>query len=496
MNRHQRRAAAAQARDAAPASNVIPLNQPLQGRATDGFQNLVLKIGEGSTVMRGGYTMTGLTKQWPLLDSMYRGSWIVGQVVDAVAEDMTRAGVSLMGIPQEESKVLQRKMTRMSIWQALTQNIKWGRLYGGSIAVIMIDGQDLSTPLDPDTIKKGQFTGLKIFDRWSANPSANYKIMEGPDLGLPEYYNITRLGLNIHHSRCIRSIGIELPFYESEREEFWGESVVERLYDRILPFDTATASAAQLLTKSYLRTVQVENLREILAQGGVAEENLIKMFALMGKLQSTEGITLLDKADEFETHSYTFSGIEGILTQFAQQLSGACGIPLVRLLGQSPAGMNSTGESDMRMYHENIDQQRESRLRLGLQRVLDINYRSTFGKPPPEDFDFEFNPLKQLDAKEKAETGEKMTKTVVEAYAEDLIDRPTAMRELSYIGTITGLFNNITEEMIDEADALVAEAKADPSGELDPATGLPKPPPPMIGEPPKPGDDGKQKAAQ
>jgi len=469
----------------------------------DGFQNLLLKLGEGSTVQSGGYTNTRISRNYPQLDAMYRSSWIVGQAVDAVAEDMTRAGISLMGIKPENAAKMQRQMTRMGLWQGITQNIKWGRLYGGSIAVMMIDGQDLRSPLRMETIGKGQFTGLKVFDRWSAAPNLTYKIMDGMQMGLPEYYNISRLGLTIHHSRVIRQIGIELPYYESEREEFWGASIVERLYDRLLPFDTATAGAAQLMSKAHLRTVQVEGLREILAQGGIAEENLIKMFYLMGRLQSTEGVTLLDATDKFEAHSYTFSGVEGIITQFAQQISGATGIPLVRLMGQSPAGLNSTGESDMRMYNDNIAQQQESRLRLGLQKLLDVLHWSTIGSAPEDDFDFSFNPLKQLDAKERAETAERMVKTIVEAYGENLIDRPTAMMELQAVAELTSMFGNIDQTMIDEAIAMVKAAKEDPpvGGDLDPLTGLPKPPPPIVADPnAKQGDktvkpgDGQQAA--
>lgn len=474
MNRHQRRATAAQARDAAP-TPFVARSSSLQ--STDGFQNLLLRLGEGSTVQAGGYAQSGLTRNHVALDAMYRGSWIVGQAVDAIAEDMSRAGISLMGVEPSKAAEIQRKMTRMGLWQGMTQAMKWGRLYGGSIVVIMVDGQNLTTPLRSETIGRDQFSGIKVFDRWSANPSMTYKIASGRHMGLPEYYNIPRLSLTIHHSRCIRFIGTDLPFNEAEREEFWGASIVERLYDRLLPFDTATNGAAQLMTKAHLRTVSVDGLREILAQGGVAEENLLKMFSLMRTLQSNEGITLLDKEDTFEAHSYTFSGIEGLITQFAQQISGATGIPLVRLLGQSPAGMNSTGESDMRMYYDNVAQQQESRLRDGLQKLLDVLYTSVYGKVPESDFDFTFNSLKQLDSKEKAETADKMTTAITNAYGEDLIDRPTAMMELQRVAEICGIFGNVSPEMIHEAQELVNASKAAPEG-IDPLTGLKLPPPP------------------
>lgn len=463
---------------------VVGVSAPMAAMAKDGFSNLVLKLGDGSVANQAAtYTSNGISRNYQLLVEMYRSSWIVANAVDAVAEDMTRAGIDLMGIEPEEEARMQRALTRMGIWQAKTSGLKWGRLLGGSAEVLMVRGQALASPLLNDRVSKDQFEGLMVFDRRELTPDPNARIVGGMDAGLPEYYDVAELGLRIHHSRVVRNIGRELPRNELRANSWWGMSIVEPLYDRLVNFDTATAGSAALINKAHLRMVSIEKLREILAGGGIAEENLVKMFAFMAQLQSNQGITLLDSKDQYEAHSYTFSGLEGLLTQFAQQLSGATGIPLVRLLGQAPAGLNSTGEGDMRQYHENIAQQQEARLRLGLQRILDLLYRSLFGKPPPDDFDFSFNPLKQLDAKEKAETGAKMVDAVDKAYAGDLIDRATALKELQYIGTITGQFASVTPEMIAKVQAEIDAANEAPpgeGGELDPLTGLPKPPPPAL----------------
>src|SRR5690606_24766887 len=145
--------------------------------------------------------------------------------------------------------------------------------------------------------------------------------------------------------------GIELSFFPAITENVWGESVLERMYDRLISFDTATMGAANLIQRAHLRTVRVDKLREVLAQGGPAENNMVTMFRLVREMQTSEGLTIIDKEDEMEMSSYTFAGMSDIILQFGQQVSGACGMPLVRLFGQSPAGLNSTGESDLRMYY-------------------------------------------------------------------------------------------------------------------------------------------------
>jgi hypothetical protein len=39
-------------------------------------------------------------------------------------------------------------MTKLGFWSQIASLIKSGRLYGGTIAIMLIDGQDPETPLD------------------------------------------------------------------------------------------------------------------------------------------------------------------------------------------------------------------------------------------------------------------------------------------------------------------------------------------------------------
>jgi uncharacterized protein len=427
----------------------------------DGFANFTARMGLGAqnVLSDSTYIFNPLTRNRMKLEAMYRGSWIVGAAVDAIAEDMTRAGISIKGdSAPEKIEQMQVAMTRLGVWHSLLEVIKWGRLYGGAVAMIVIDGQDPSTPLNVNTVGRDQFRGLKVFDRWQLRPSLQNMVLEGMDYGLPEFYDVISniatgqvSNLRLHHSRVIRQIGIQLPAMQAITEEWWGESVIERMYDRLVSFDAATAGAANLIQKAHLRTVQIDKLREVLAAGGKAEENLLQMFHHMRMLQTNEGLTLLDKEDTFQAHSYTFSGLSDMILQFGQQIAGATGIPLVRLFGQSPAGLNSTGESDLRMYYDNVAAQQESRLRDGLMRVLQVMHQSLFGTPAPQSFDFDFVPLWQTSSKEKADIATAITTTVSTAFEKGIIDQATALQELKQSSESTGVFSNITQEEIDQA---------------------------------------------
>lgn len=428
----------------------------------DGFQNLQARLGVGAGNISDGnsYVMSNLlTRQPRTLEVMYRGSWVVGAVVDAVAEDMTREGIDFGStIKPSAIEQLHAAEDELRIWQGLQETIQWGRLYGGAIGVIDIDGQDLSTPLRIETIDRDQFRGIVPLGRWELLPIVTDLIQTGNTLvGHPERYQVGPQASafqmqEIHRSRVIRMEGVKLPYFQRIAESGWGMSVIERMYDRLVAYDSSSQGAAQLIFKAYLRTMKVKGLRNILAAGGAAETTLEKHVEAIRRFQSSEGLTLLDADDEFETYTYTFAGLNDLLLGFGQQLSGATQIPLVRLFGQSPAGLNSTGESDLRNYYDAIKAKQQKDLRAPVTKVATILYRSTIGGEPPEGFRIQFNPLWQMSETDKGTLAKTIVETVATASELGLINTPSAMRELKQSAEQTGVFSNITDEEIKEAE--------------------------------------------
>lgn len=429
---------------------------------SDSFQNFAARLGIGTDNLSSGarYGFNPITRQQQQLEWMYRGSWIVGAVVDKPAEDMVRAGIDFASVlDPKDGERLQSALQTRGVWKAMESCLKWSRLYGGAIGILLIEGQHPSTPLRLDTIGRDQFKGILVLDRWMVQPTLTDTVTElGPDLGKPAYYvpnaNAPALrGRFVHHSRVIRFEGVELPYWQAQTEMGWGASVVERLYDRLVGFDSATQGAAQLVYKAHIRTLQIEGLIDILGAGGSkAQEVLAKRVEAVRLFQSIEGLTLLDAKDKFEAHSYSFAGLPDVLAQFAQQISGAAEIPLVILFGQSPAGF-STGETDVRNYYDAIGARQESRLRSPLAKVLAVLSRSELDRPLPEGFGFGFEPLWQLSDKEKAEIAERVTTTVVNAEEAGLLPAGGALKELRQSADVTGIWSNITDAQIADAEA-------------------------------------------
>lgn len=433
-----------------------------EGFTQDSFTNFVNKLGYGADnqLSNSTYSLNNLlSRNRTTLEAAYRSSWLVGRAVDVIAEDMTKVGINILSkMKPDDIKRIYVAMNDLNIWGSLCEIIKWSRLYGGAIGVIMIDGAKYDTPLNLKAIGRKTFKGLLVLDRWMCESSLEDIISDfNKDFGKPRFYkihssvaNIALPSIKVHHSRVIRFDGITLPYYQKIYENYWGLSVIERIYDRLVSYDSATLGASQLLYKAYLRVVQIEGLRQALAAGGAVEAAVIKQFKYIRQMQNIEGITMLDAKDVFTGHNYSFSGISDLLIQFGQQISGATDIPLVRLFGQSPAGFN-TGDSDLRNYYDNINREQENKLRSPLSLILEVLSMSELGVELPFDFEYVFNSLWKMSDKEQSEIATSDAATVSTAYGSGLISKETATKELISSSRITGRFTNLTEEDIDKA---------------------------------------------
>jgi phage-related protein (TIGR01555 family) len=251
----------------------------------------------------------------------------------------------------------------------------------------------------------------------------------------------------------IRREGIELPYWQRIAENGWGQSVLERLWDRLVAFDSVTSGTAQLVYKAHLRTYKVQKLRELIALGGKSLEALLKQIDMIRQFQSNEGLTLMDSTDEFETHQYSFSGLSDVIDKFGEQVCGAVETPDIILFGQSPGGISNGDDTSVRIYYDSVKSDQDSNLRPGVTTLCDVISRSELGKPLPEGFAFDFVPLWQLSDTEKAEISSKDTTSVVEAFDAQIIDRPTALKELRQSSNTTGMWSNITDDDIAAAEA-------------------------------------------
>jgi uncharacterized protein len=324
--------------------------------------------------------------------------------------------------------------------------------------VMLVDGQNLATPLRIETVgKAAPFRGLQTLDRWQLEPSLNDLVTEfGPDLGMPKYYRVLSdapalRGEKVHHSRVLRLEGIRLPYWQRVMENLWSISVLERLWDRMLAFDSATTGMAQLAYKAYQRYIKIEGYREVIAEGGQAMNNLTQFVSFIQQFASSEGVVIIDQKDDFAVvQQPSFTGLAECVVHLGQQNSGAMEIPLVRLFGQSPVGLNSTGESDLRTYYDGINKKQNREMRVPVTKIYRM-IAQTLGIGWSEDATIEFKSLWVLSDDQKAAIAAQDTTAVTNAFNAGITSPRVSAAELKQLSKLTGRFTNITDKDIRSA---------------------------------------------
>ena len=420
----------------------------------DAFSNPLFHLGFGSQspLEATEYPLTRMTDNYALLNSLYRGNWVVQNVIGLMVDDMLREWYTVKGVPPDALTALDNLERRVGLRECLNEGLRWGRLYGGAAGLILIKGQDdLSQPLDMGMVYPGSFQGLYILDRWQGvTPNMGLTIERGKEV--PTSYSINdgngHTVANVDASRVIRFTGRDLPRIERQTEMYWGESELEALYNEVVAHDNVSANMAALTFQANVNTMEVKGMEQLLSMSSPAvQRRFWQVMQAQATLRSNFGMQLVEQGNKLTNTQYSFAGLRDVYESMCQNLCGASHYPMTKLFGRSPGGLNATGESDSRNYYEYVDSQREAKLRPVLEKLLPIMAMSAWGAVP-DDMSIEFPPLWTPTARENAEIGKVKAEAVLAAFQANALPLDTTLQELKAIGDETGLFASITDDQI------------------------------------------------
>lgn len=431
-------------------------------KVLDSLSNPIARLGVNTDniINAAEYLNENITQNYQMLNNLYRDNWVIQNIIAAVPNDITKKWFNVKAnIAPSALDKLDKLYRKTGLIKSINEGMRWGRLYGGAIGIIMIKGQtdNLEEPLDYDLITPDSFLGIFILDRWQgAYPCLDVVLNpEDSDFGLPQFYDIVDSSINIyarvHHSKVIRFIGRELPQFEKIKELYWGVSEVESIYRELVRRDTTAENIASLIFKANLSVLNIKDLDQMLALNSIqAQDRFWNIIESISTVESSLGIKLVNEGDRAEYLNYSFNGVKDIYETMMMDLAGASRIPVTKLFGRSPAGMNSTGESDLQNYYDYIDEVREGQFRDIVMKLLPILALSCWGEIP-NDLDFEFEEMKTLDDSEKAQLNQQISSSILEAFNSNLITQDIAQKELKNLSEKTGVFTNITDELIEQS---------------------------------------------
>lgn len=402
------------------------------------------------------------------LDELYRADGITKRVIDIVPAEMLRQGFEIDGDPEGE---ILGKFEELDVNCKLNGLIKWSRLYGGAICVMGIaDGRPLNEPVNIENIKSVNW--LQVYDRWQVMINYDYICTDLNDqnYGTPEYYQVNdyRTGATfvVHCSRVLRMDWGDLPPRDKMWNQGWGDSIMVSIYNELKNYGAAFANTSAIMQDFVNGILKIPNLSNTLVQScDDSDRTIMKRLDFANLSKGITSMMVLDGDEIYEKLSTNVAGISDLLDRFMLSVSSVTGIPITLLFGRAPAGLNATGDSDIRNFYDMVKQYQEMKLKPVLEKLIFYMFKAEYGPTngvEPDNWGIQFTPLWQNTEEQEAV----MRRTVAETDA-IYIDRgvldPTEVAISRFGGDRWSMNTIIDQEMreggYDPNEAATLEAK-------------------------------------
>lgn len=173
----------------------------------------------------------------------------------------------------------------------------------------------------------------------------------------------------VHTTRLITFIGREVPDLLKPTYSFGGLSLsqmVKPYVDNWLQTRQSVNDIISMFSVFLLAT----NLGETLQTGG---DELFKRAELFNLLRTNRGLMMVDKdTEDFKNVSAPLAGLDMLQAQSQEHMASVSHIPLVKLLGTQPAGLNASSEGELRSFYDYVHSFQEHLFRQPLHRLMGL----------------------------------------------------------------------------------------------------------------------------
>lgn len=284
--------------------------------------------------------------------------------------------------------------------------------------------------------------------------------------------------IRLHPSRVVELAGNELPDWRlAPMGGGWGDSVLQTVDESLKDWGLTVGSIANMTNDAKVDVVKIKDFTQKV-QTAEYKQKLLDRWMVANLSKSTVNALLLDTEEEWQRIQTSFGGLAELMREYMVVISGATGIPISRLFGQSSgrglgAG-SSGGEQDMVNYYDRISQWQRNTVKPAMTILDQALIRSTFGKPI-KSIHYDWAPLWQMSAAEKGKVWESKAHVYQIDVQMGLINedalRRARVNQLVEDGVYPGLEAAI-DEFGEEPD--IPEARVwSPAMGIDPNTGMP-----------------------
>lgn len=341
---------------------------------TDGWLNLI--TGMGTEGRDRGANTSFEAKPWLTATecaNLYHHDDICGTIANIFPEEALRRGHEITG---PKKAYLDACFRNLGAVGKIQKGASTSRALGGALGVMMID--DHQTADQPvDWSRPWPVLCLDVYDRreamrfnYQSDPThreyANPKVFQIQ----PAYGGQT---IFVHTDRILWFRGEETLNREREQLAGWDASVYQKVWDVCQKFANGYLSLDNMMTDASQAVLKIHGLLGLLGSPGGKE--LAQTRATLFDLNRGTGRTMFidaDKNEAFDKIKTDFAGVADVADRLASRLSAATRIPVTVLMGVSPAGMNATGESDIRLWYDRVETYRRDQIAPHFEKLIKV----------------------------------------------------------------------------------------------------------------------------
>lgn len=317
------------------------------------------------------------------------------------------AGASDAGKLQEIEAELER-INMSSIVREVTIH---DQSFGGGHVYFKLKGDDenrsLPMLMKPYSVPKGSFVGLRVVEPYWVTPNFYNSI----DPTAADFYKPSTwwmIGMESHATRLQTIISRPVPDMLKPAYSFRGVSMSQLAMPYIDNWLRTRQSVSDTVKQFSISGVKTD-LQQSLLPG--AASDLQNRAQLLNAYRDNRNIMFLDMAtEEFFQVNTPLSGLAELQAQAQEQMAAVSHIPLVKLLGVTPTGLNASSEGEIRVFYDYVRGYQKNVLHSLVMNTIKIIQLSLFGEIDPHVI-WEWAPLMEMTALEQADARAKDAET-------------------------------------------------------------------------------------
>ncbi|ECF2500799.1 DUF1073 domain-containing protein, partial [Salmonella enterica subsp. enterica serovar Virchow] len=291
-----------------------------------------------------------------------------------MADEMTRNWIEVKSTEEGDSDIdlmeaaLQKYDVKRLIHEAVRQDSMFGVAHIYIDVGVNQDSDELEKPLflDPRKIGKGSLKGFRVVDpTWIYPAMYNTRWPLADDFYKPQAWFV--MGQTVNESRFIDIISRPVPDILKPSYNFGGLSLTQLMEDYVVDWRDAKKNVIKILRTLRMRALQTDMDARLQEPGQF--DKRIKLFT---QYQDNFGIWAIDKEEGLLHQQTSLSELSNLLSNYQDQMCIPARITNLKLLGNAPAGLNASGDSELETWHETISGMQERDIRRALENIFKI----------------------------------------------------------------------------------------------------------------------------